>query len=82
MNKILYKEDCQIIRDGKKVNGIAYPNSAVVVDGDGETAFVCPDKLTYDEIMALFVVINKYYDLGVRIGMGRKADEIKKVLGL
>ncbi|QJT37094.1 hypothetical protein E4188_22670 (plasmid) [Aeromonas media] len=53
-----------------------------VLDADGELFETFPPEMTDEQIRFCIGLINRHYDLGVRLGEARKANQIKSALGI
>ena len=76
-------EDCEIVRPDSawksmRINGLA----RLCANDEEFSYFNFPESFTDEQIEIALMFANSAYERGVEIGKDRKADEIKKALGL
>lgn len=77
MGKYRYKEDCRVERT-ENVTG----QVAELYDSEGDKVWTFPAAFTDEQIMVALEFANHAYKFGIGIGAERKAEEIRRVLGV
>lgn len=77
VEKYRHEEDCRVERAEK----IGEP-VAELYDSEGDKVWTFPDSFTDEQIMASLAFANHAFKVGISIGIDRKAEEIRRVLGV
>ncbi|EGI7654928.1 hypothetical protein T6R82_003476 [Salmonella enterica subsp. enterica serovar Montevideo] len=72
-----YEEECSVERTENIVGPVAE-----LYDCDGDKVWTFPDSFTDEQIMAALAFANHAYKVGISIGSDRKAEEIRRALGV
>jgi hypothetical protein len=76
-DKYRHKEDCHVERAEKKGCPVAE-----LYDCEGEKVWDFPGSFTDEQIMVALAFANHTFKAGINIGVERKAEEIRRVLGV
>lgn len=77
IEKYRHEEDCRIERTENIVGPVAE-----LYDSEGDKVWTFPDSFTDEQIMAALAFANHSFKVGVSIGNDRKAEEIRRALGV
>lgn len=77
LDKYRYEEDCRV----ERTENIAGP-VAELYDSEGDKVWTFLDSFTDEQIMAALAFANHAFKVGISIGTERKAEEIRRVLGV
>lgn len=73
-----YEEECSV----ERTENIVGRPVAELYDCDGDKVWTFPDSFTDEQIMAALAFANHTYRVGINVGVERKAEEIRSVLGV
>ncbi|WP_270792906.1 MULTISPECIES: hypothetical protein [unclassified Aeromonas] len=77
IEKYRHEEDCRIERAENIVGPVAE-----LYDSEGDKVWTFPDSFTDEQIMAALAFANHAFKVGISIGRDRKAEEIRRALGV
>jgi len=77
IEKYRHEEDCSVER-AENIEGPV----AELYDSEGDKVWTFPGSITDEQIMAALAFANHAFKVGISIGSDRKAEEIRRALGV